>query len=163
MFENVFIVAKNMLRRTIWRSKSRSLIHSAILPLVIYISFLLWPTTFSMTRRLLLSITDLIFSFRAWHNGTLGKIIAIRRLTQLTQLTDARINCALKDLSCDSPLSKILKLTILASNASSSSTKVLKCPHARNDSIITHNGSTIYSSGITINTHTHTHKDEHNA
>ena len=46
-----------------------------------------------------------------------------------TQLTHARINCALKDSSCDSPLSKTLKFTILASNASSSSTKVLKCPH----------------------------------
>uniref|UniRef100_M1DRH4 Uncharacterized protein n=1 Tax=Solanum tuberosum TaxID=4113 RepID=M1DRH4_SOLTU len=80
-----------------------------------------------------------------------------------TQLTHARINCALKDSSCDSPLSKIIKFTILDSNASSSSTKVLKFPHTKNDSIFTHNGSTIYSSGITINTHTHTHthKDEH--
>uniref|UniRef100_M1DL12 Uncharacterized protein n=1 Tax=Solanum tuberosum TaxID=4113 RepID=M1DL12_SOLTU len=41
-----------------------------------------------------------------------------------TQLTNARINCALKESSRDSPLSKILKLTILASNSSSSSTKV---------------------------------------
>ncbi|KAG5599997.1 hypothetical protein H5410_031367 [Solanum commersonii] len=40
-----------------------------------------------------------------------------------TQLTHARINCALKDSSCDSPLSKILKFTIFASNVSSSSTK----------------------------------------
>ena len=78
-----------------------------------------------------------------------------------TQLTNARINCALKDSSCDSPLSKTLKLTILASNASSSSTKVLEFPHAKNDSIFTHNGSTIYSFGITINTHTHF--DKHNA
>ena len=48
-----------------------------------------------------------------------------------SQLTHARINCALKDSSCDSPLSKIVKFTILASNASSSSTKVLKCPHTK--------------------------------
>ena len=60
-----------------------------------------------------------------------------------TQLTHARINCALKDSSCDSPLSKILKFTILASNASSSSTKVLKCPHNKDDSIFTQNFSTI--------------------
>ncbi|KAG5572349.1 hypothetical protein H5410_062115, partial [Solanum commersonii] len=40
-----------------------------------------------------------------------------------TQLTHARINCILKDLSCYTPLSKILKLTILASNTSLSSTK----------------------------------------
>ncbi len=76
-----------------------------------------------------------------------------------TQLTHARINCALKDSSCDSPLPKNLKFTILASNASSSSTKVLKCPHTKNDSIFTHNGSTINVSEITNNTHTH--KDEH--
>ncbi|KAG5615903.1 hypothetical protein H5410_015727 [Solanum commersonii] len=36
----------------------------------------------SATRRLLLSITYLIFSFRAWHTGTLGKTKAIRRLAQ---------------------------------------------------------------------------------
>ena len=78
-----------------------------------------------------------------------------------TQLTHARINCALRDSSCDSPISKNLILTILASNASSSSTKMLKCPYTKNDSIFTHNGSTINSFGLTINTHTH--KDEHNA
>jgi len=55
-----------------------------------------------------------------------------------TQHTHARINCALKDSSCDSPLSKILKFTILTSNASSSSTKVIKFPHTKNDSIFTH-------------------------
>ena len=54
-----------------------------------------------------------------------------------TQLTHARINCALKDSSCDSPLPKNLKLTILASNESSSSTKLLKCAHTKNDSIFT--------------------------
>ncbi|KAG5577143.1 hypothetical protein H5410_057277, partial [Solanum commersonii] len=48
-----------------------------------------------------------------------------------TQLTQARINCALKGSSCASPLSKILKFTMFASNASSSSTKVLKCPHTK--------------------------------
>ncbi|KAG5585629.1 hypothetical protein H5410_046063 [Solanum commersonii] len=41
-----------------------------------------------------------------------------------TQHTHARINCALKDLSCDSPLPKNLKLIILSSSASSSSTKL---------------------------------------
>ncbi|KAG5577369.1 hypothetical protein H5410_057503 [Solanum commersonii] len=60
-----------------------------------------------------------------------------------TQLIHAMINCALKDSSCDSPLSKNLKLTMLASNASSSSTKVIKCHHTKNDSIFTHNGSQI--------------------
>ena len=60
-----------------------------------------------------------------------------------TQLTYERINCAPKGSSCDSPLPKILKFTMLASNASSSSTKVFKCPHTKNDSIFTHNGSII--------------------
>uniref|UniRef100_M1DHQ4 Uncharacterized protein n=1 Tax=Solanum tuberosum TaxID=4113 RepID=M1DHQ4_SOLTU len=36
----------------------------------------------SATRRLFLSIADLIFSFRAWHTGTLGEIMAIRQLAQ---------------------------------------------------------------------------------
>ncbi|KAG5590042.1 hypothetical protein H5410_040556 [Solanum commersonii] len=76
-----------------------------------------------------------------------------------TQLTYARINCALKDSSCDLPLSKMLKFTILASNASSSSTKVLKSTENKDDSIFTHNSSIIYSSGITYDSHTH--KDEH--
>ncbi|KAG5577893.1 hypothetical protein H5410_058027 [Solanum commersonii] len=40
------------------------------------------------------------------------------------QLTHTKINCILKDSSCDTPLSKILKLNILVSNASSSSTKL---------------------------------------
>ena len=79
-----------------------------------------------------------------------------------TQLTHARINFALKDSSCDSTLSMILKFTILASNASSSSTKVLKCLHNKKiDSIFTHYSSTIHSSEIKCNAHTH--KDEHNA
>ena len=56
-----------------------------------------------------------------------------------TQFTYAKIKCALKDSSCDSPISKNLMLTILASNASSNSTKVLKCPHNKDDSIFTHN------------------------
>ncbi|KAG5599137.1 hypothetical protein H5410_030507 [Solanum commersonii] len=54
-----------------------------------------------------------------------------------TQLTYAKIKCALKDSTCDTPISKNLMLTILASNASLSSTKVFKCPHTRNDSIFT--------------------------
>ncbi|KAG5595008.1 hypothetical protein H5410_036240 [Solanum commersonii] len=36
----------------------------------------------SATRRLLLSIAYLIFSFKAWHTGILGEIKAIRRFTQ---------------------------------------------------------------------------------
>ncbi|KAG5630401.1 hypothetical protein H5410_002118, partial [Solanum commersonii] len=47
------------------------------------------------------------------------------------------IKCALKDSSCDSPISTNLMLTILASNASSSSTIVFKCPHTKNNSIFT--------------------------
>ncbi|KAG5614628.1 hypothetical protein H5410_014452 [Solanum commersonii] len=54
-----------------------------------------------------------------------------------TQFTYANIKCALKDSSCDSPISKKLMLTILVSNVSSSSIRVFKCPHTRNDSIFT--------------------------
>ncbi|KAG5586081.1 hypothetical protein H5410_046515 [Solanum commersonii] len=54
-----------------------------------------------------------------------------------THFTHANINCALKDSSCDSPISKNLIVIRLASNASSSSTKVFKCPHKKNDSIFT--------------------------
>ncbi|KAG5578671.1 hypothetical protein H5410_058805 [Solanum commersonii] len=50
------------------------------------------------------------------------------------------INCALKVSNWDSPSSRILKLTIVDSNTSSSSTKVFKCPHTKNNSIFTHNG-----------------------
>ncbi|KAG5620422.1 hypothetical protein H5410_005640, partial [Solanum commersonii] len=77
-----------------------------------------------------------------------------------TQLTHARINCALKDSSCDSPLPKNLKLTILASNASSSSTKVFKCPHTKNDSIFTQWFNHLK---FRIKINTYTHKDKHNA
>ena len=38
-----------------------------------------------------------------------------------TQLTHARIKCALKDSSCGTPLSYIFSLTVLSSNKSSSS------------------------------------------
>ena len=57
-----------------------------------------------------------------------------------TQFTYARITCILKDSNYDTPLPKILMLTILASNAGSRSTKVLKFPHTRNNSIFTHKG-----------------------
>ncbi|KAG5585783.1 hypothetical protein H5410_046217, partial [Solanum commersonii] len=46
-----------------------------------------------------------------------------------TQFTYARITCVLKDSNCDTPLPKILILAILVTCASSSSTKVSKCPH----------------------------------
>ncbi|KAG5632068.1 hypothetical protein H5410_003785 [Solanum commersonii] len=54
---------------------------------------------------------------------------SIMNIHNKTQTTYAKINCALKDSSCDLPISTILMLTILASNASSSSTIVFKCPH----------------------------------
>ncbi|KAG5614960.1 hypothetical protein H5410_014784 [Solanum commersonii] len=43
-----------------------------------------------------------------------------------SQLTHARITCALKVSSCDSPLLKNLKLIILAANASSRLTKLIQ-------------------------------------
>ncbi|KAG5610237.1 hypothetical protein H5410_021518 [Solanum commersonii] len=79
--------------------------------------------------------------------------------TDQDSTTHALINYALKDSSCDSPLLRMLKFTILASNATASSTKVVKCPYNKDDSILTHNFSTIHSSGSTYDSHTH--KDEH--
>ncbi|WMV41888.1 hypothetical protein MTR67_035273, partial [Solanum verrucosum] len=40
---------------------------------------------YSATRRLLLSLVKLIFSFRAWHTRTLGEVMAIRRLAKGTR------------------------------------------------------------------------------
>ncbi|KAG5576714.1 hypothetical protein H5410_056848 [Solanum commersonii] len=88
--------------------------------------------------RLLPFLVDLISSFEAQHIGTLGEVGGIscytrvnHECTQKTQLTHARINSVLKDSSCDTPLSNILKLTILASNASSRSTKEFRFPHTK--------------------------------
>ena len=64
------------------------------------------------------------------------------------QLTQARINYAHKDSSCDSPLHKNLKITLLSSNASSISTKVIKYPHIKSDFIFTHNDSQVKAPGI---------------
>ena len=82
-----------------------------------------------------------------------------QKCTQQVQTTHTMPNCALKDSNCDSPLSKMIKLTILASNSSLSSIKVLKWPHNKDNSIFTQNPSTIWSFEITYNSHTH--KDEH--
>ncbi|KAG5585788.1 hypothetical protein H5410_046222, partial [Solanum commersonii] len=54
---------------------------------------------------------------------------------------------------------KCAELTIFASNASSSSKKVFKCSHNKDDSIFTQNFSTVYCTGITHNSHIL--KDEH--
>ena len=47
MFQNVFIVVKNILRRVIWHSKLGSSIHSGIRHLVYILTLLPWPSTFS--------------------------------------------------------------------------------------------------------------------
>ncbi|KAG5610603.1 hypothetical protein H5410_021884 [Solanum commersonii] len=47
---------------------------------------------------------------------------SIMNIHNKTQFTYAKIKCALKDSSCDSSITKNLMLTILSSNASSSST-----------------------------------------
>ncbi|KAG5585796.1 hypothetical protein H5410_046230 [Solanum commersonii] len=78
-----------------------------------------------------------------------------------TQTTNAKINCVLKDSSCDTPLPKILKPALLASNVSSISTKAFECPHTNDDSIFTHKWIINLSSGIRCNAHTK--KEEHNA
>lgn len=58
-------------------------------------------------------------------------------------------------------ISNIFKITILSSTASSSSIKLIKCPHTNNYNIFAHNCLIILSSRIKCNAHTD--KDEHNA
>ncbi|KAG5571010.1 hypothetical protein H5410_060776 [Solanum commersonii] len=53
------------------------------------------------------------------------------------QFTYARITCVLKDSNFDTPLPQILMLAILATCASSSSTKISKYPRTKNDSMFT--------------------------
>ncbi|KAG5595094.1 hypothetical protein H5410_036326 [Solanum commersonii] len=91
----------------------------------------------SMTH-LIVSILCSEFKKDVSNSATQDSIMNAHRKTQLSH---ARINCTLKDSSCDSPLLKNLKLTLVASNASSSSAKVIKFPHTKNDSIFTHNNS----------------------
>ncbi|KAG5595134.1 hypothetical protein H5410_036366, partial [Solanum commersonii] len=61
-----------------------------------------------------------------------------------TQFTYARITCVLKDSNCDTPLPKILMLAILATCASSSSTKVSKCPHESDTVLILKKRNTMH-------------------
>ncbi|KAG5595450.1 hypothetical protein H5410_036682 [Solanum commersonii] len=116
-------------------------------------------------RRLLPFSADLILSFRAQHTRTKGELRpfgdspsglvqpfkkdvlnsatqdSITNAHNKTQFSYAKIKCALKDSSYDSPISKNLMLTILVLNASSSSTKVFKCPHTNDDSIFIRKGT----------------------
>ncbi|KAG5571384.1 hypothetical protein H5410_061150 [Solanum commersonii] len=85
---------------------------------------------------------------------------SIMNVDNKVQFTYAKIKCALKDSSCDSPISKNLTFTILASNVSSSSTIVFKCPHRKDDSIFTQ-WFIVKSFGIRCNAHSH--KKEHNS
>lgn len=48
---------------------------------------------------------------------------AIINVHNMTQFTYGKINCVPKDLSCETQLPNILRLALLVSNASSSSTK----------------------------------------
>ncbi|KAG5571622.1 hypothetical protein H5410_061388, partial [Solanum commersonii] len=48
---------------------------------------------------------------------------SIMNIHNKIQITYAKINCVLKDSSCDTPLPEILMVAILATCASSSSTK----------------------------------------
>ncbi|KAK6787585.1 hypothetical protein RDI58_016110 [Solanum bulbocastanum] len=86
----------------------------------------------------------LIFSNSTRMSHTVLQSNSIMNAHNKTKLTHARINCALKGSNCDSPLSKIFKFTILASNASSISTKVLKYPHNKDDSIFTQFFNNLY-------------------
>ncbi|KAG5585931.1 hypothetical protein H5410_046365 [Solanum commersonii] len=60
------------------------------------------------------------FLFLFAPNATEDSIMSVHNKTQFTYVM---INCVLKDSSCDTPLAKILMLAILATCASSRSTK----------------------------------------
>lgn len=93
MFQNVFIVFKNMLQRAIWRSKSGLLKHSVSLPLVISIALLSWHSAISKfcnfgrsnttslnnskISQLLLYLTNLVLFFRVWLTRILDGQVAI--------------------------------------------------------------------------------------
>ncbi|KAG5595268.1 hypothetical protein H5410_036500, partial [Solanum commersonii] len=84
---------------------------------------------YSAIRRLLPISADLILFFRAQHTGTKANKLKFNRSERVSRtmlhkpkFTYAKIKCVLKDSSCDSPISTNLMLTILSSNASSSST-----------------------------------------
>ncbi|KAG5585535.1 hypothetical protein H5410_045969, partial [Solanum commersonii] len=89
---------------------------------------------FSATLFLLANNSVQLFKKGVSNSGTQESIMNAHNKTHFTH---AKIKCALKDSGCDSPISKNLRLTILASNATSSSTKVFNCPHPKNDSIFT--------------------------
>ena len=55
-----------------------------------------------------------------------------------TLITHAYLSCIFKDSRCDTPVPKILELTVLSINESSCSTKVSTCPYTKNDSIFIH-------------------------
>ncbi|KAG5586331.1 hypothetical protein H5410_046765 [Solanum commersonii] len=88
------------------------------------------------TCRLLLFIANLIFSFKAQYTGTLGEVKAIRRLAKCIRQSSGLLFFVFSAVlflfaksnvysvsSCDTPLSKNVKLTKLSLNASSSLTK----------------------------------------
>ncbi|KAG5619776.1 hypothetical protein H5410_004994, partial [Solanum commersonii] len=90
-------------------NKSGSPILSAICTLVFYFGrYGTASQNRSTTRRLLLSIADLIFSFRAWHTRTLGKTMAVWQLTQFG-LVILRISF-LRSFSCLVPFCSIVSM-----------------------------------------------------
>ena len=84
------------------------------------------------------------------NTSTQGSIMNAHNTTQFTHV---RFKCVLKYSSCDIPLSMIFKLTILDTDTSLSSTKVIKWSHIKNDSIFTHNDSR-FKVSKSISTHT---------
>ena len=76
-----------------------------------------------------------------------------------THTTYSRINCVLKGSSCDTPLPKILMITILATNESSSSTILSEFPHTNDDPIYSQR---VINLIFGIRRNTDTQKEEHN-
>ncbi|KAG5585675.1 hypothetical protein H5410_046109 [Solanum commersonii] len=69
-----------------------------------------------------------------------------------THFTHAKINCALKDSSCESPLSKNLFFTILALNTTSKSNATLTLTRMNTIHNFTHRFARIFQSTF-VSTH----------
>ncbi|KAG5591633.1 hypothetical protein H5410_042147 [Solanum commersonii] len=88
-------------------------------------------------------------SFKASRNGTKGGACQFGELPSWAQRSadfHFLITCVLKDSNYDTSLPKILMLAILATCASSSSTKVFKCLHESDTTLTLKNKNTMHKS-----------------